>query len=406
MDSAYRHLLERLFALRGRGVDFDLARPRRVARALGHPQDAFRAIHVAGTNGKGSTAALIESALRAAGVRTGLYTSPHLVRFTERIAVAGREIARADIVRAVDEVERAAAGEPLTFFEIATLAAFQHFREQSVEVAVVEVGLGGRLDATNLLPAPLACVLCSLALDHQSYLGGDLKSIAAEKAGIIKPGCPVVAALPEDPAAAQVITERAAAVGAPLRFLGRDFDARDVPPLALAGAHQRHNGALAKAALEAAGLGVSPDALARGFREVRWPGRLERLGDVLLDCAHNPDAAAALALTLVEPPSLVFGALADKDAAGMLAALAPKAARIWLTAPPSPRAADPAALAALWPGARVEPDPAAALAAARARGGTVLVTGSTYLVGAVRALLTDEPADPIMVADPLRPVIR
>jgi len=179
-----------------------------------------------------------------------------------------------------------------------------------------------------------------------------------------------------------------------------------VPPLALAGAHQRHNGALAKAALEAAGLGVSPDALARGFREVRWPGRLERLGDVLLDCAHNPDAAAALALTLAEPPSLVFGALADKDAAGMLAALAPKAARIWLTAPPSPRAADPAALAALWPGARVEPDPAAALAAARARGGTVLVTGSTYLVGAVRALLTDEPADPIMVADPLRPVIR
>ena len=390
--SAYADTLGRLFALQRRGVDFDLERPRRVARALGSPHEKLHVIHVGGTNGKGSTAAMIDAVLRAGGWKSGLYTSPHLLRFTERMRVDGEEIAQDDVVRLVAEVLRAAGDEPLTFFEIATLAALLHFAERAVDVAVLEVGLGGRLDATNIIPAPLCVLVTSVAYDHQEYLGSRLEDIAREKAGIEKPGCPAIAVAPADPAAARWFQDWI--------LFGRDFDDANLPPLALPGAHQRRNAALAREALRRSGLGVSDDAIARGFASVRWPGRLERIGQVIFDCAHNPDAARALAAAL--PPrryTLLFGALADKDASAMLHALAPLADHIILTAPPSPRALDPHSIER--PGATIEPDPARALEIALQRGAPVLVTGSIYLVGLLRGHLLGEGRDPLAVSDPL-----
>jgi dihydrofolate synthase/folylpolyglutamate synthase len=419
-----------LFARSNFGVKLGLERMREACTLLGEPQRSAPALHVAGTNGKGSTCAFAEASLRAAGFRTGLYTSPHLNHFCERIRIGGEPISEARACELLEEVRLrvpwSLADPGLTFFEIVTLMGFLAFRD--VEVMVIEVGLGGRLDATNLVE-PVACAVATLGLEHQQYLGPTLAHIAAEKAGIFKPGTPAVSAgQPRE--AAQVLQRRASELGIALWRPGRDyrFESRDVRPfcyqgprwavragdLALQGHHQRTNAALACALLEAAaqgGLRVEPRHVEDGLRTARWPARLERFGNVLVDGAHNPHAANALARALpalgTGKVHLVFGALQDKDAGAMLRALLAVCASMHFCAPDSPRALRPEALAAICAGA-VNPDgevrafvhasPAQALEGARqaaGAGGTVLCCGSLYLAAEVRALLLGEERTPM-----------
>ncbi|HZS36770.1 MAG TPA: folylpolyglutamate synthase/dihydrofolate synthase family protein [Polyangia bacterium] len=427
----YSEALERLFALRRFGVRPGLEATRAALAAVGNPERAFAAIHVAGTNGKGSTAAFAERMLREAGVRTGLYTSPHLSRFTERIRVSGIELDEDETAELAARVLGVAPA--LTFFEVVTVMAFAAFRARGVEVAVIEAGLGGRLDATNVLEAPLAAVVTGVALDHTDVLGATLVEIAREKAGIFKPGAPAIFACADEGARA-VLIDRARELGAPAEWPGHGFDfaprdgggmifrrgdrALEVASLGLAGEHQRSNAALALAAIERVSPRIADEARARGLAETRWPGRLETVTDargllggahagVLIDAAHNPDGARALAAALRQiaagrPVTLIFGVVADKDAPAMLAALAPAADELVLTRPDSPRARDPESLRALAPNARVAPSlaEALALAAARARG-PIVVAGSIFLVGEARRLLTGERADPLIVQDPM-----
>jgi dihydrofolate synthase/folylpolyglutamate synthase len=419
----YPDLLARLERARALGVELGLPRVRRALAALGDPQRRFAAVQLAGTNGKGSTAAMTEAILREAGVRTGLYTSPHLARFTERVRVAGAE-ADGDRLAALD-VRVAATRVPLTYFEVATALAFLTFAEDGVELAVLETGLGGRLDAVTTCE-PLATAVTSVAMDHADYLGGTLREIAREKAGVIKPGVAhLVAALP--PEADEEMERAAAAAGAPLLRLGRDFGTGAAPgavgdPAArgLAGAHQASNAAIA-VELAARGwthLGRSgplpPEAVRAGLANVRWPGRLERVGnDVLLDCAHNVEGARALAAALPDlaggrPVALLTSIVRDKDAAGILAALAPAVSTVVATQSGSARSLPAAELEALSRAyvAKTEasPDPIVALDLARrlvGRGGLVVIAGSIFLVGELRAHLLGEPVDPTPVSDPL-----
>jgi dihydrofolate synthase/folylpolyglutamate synthase len=409
----YADLLARLDRARSLGVEFGLDRVRAALARLGDPQRRFAAVQIAGTNGKGSTAAMAEAILRGAGLRTGLYTSPHLARFTERIRVAGEEVA-GDRLAALD-LQVAASGVPLTYFEIATALAFLAFAEAGVEVAVLETGLGGRLDAVTTCE-PAVTAVTTVAFDHMDYLGGTLAEIAREKAGIIKPGVPhLVGPLP--PEADAEMVRAAAAAGAPLLRLGRDFDAPAATP-GLPGDHQRVNAAIAAEIVRQAapGLGrtIAPAAIAAGLAAARWPGRLERVGsDVLLDCAHNPEGAGALAAALPALAggrrcALVLSVVRDKDARGIVAALAPVVTALVATRSGSARAIAPADLAAaagdLVPVVRAADDPVSALAEARALagpGGLVVVAGSIFLVGEVRARLLGELVDPRPVSDPL-----
>ena len=292
----YADLLARLEAARVRGVELGLPRVRRALEALGDPQGRFAAVQIAGTNGKGSTAAMTEAILRAAGVRTGLYTSPHLSRFTERIRVGGIE---ADGDRLAGFEPRIAATDvPLTYFEIATALAFLDFAEQGVELAVLETGLGGRLDAVTTCE-PVATAVTSIGLDHADYLGGTLREIAREKAGVIKGGVPCLAgALP--PEADDELARAADAAGAPLLRVGREL-APPAVPLGLPGAHQESNAAIAvglaaRLAAPARPLGAPARGRERrSLRGVSWPGRLraERRGRrAARDCAHNVEGSA------------------------------------------------------------------------------------------------------------------
>jgi len=439
---AYARALGRLAGLVRFGVIPGLERIAAVMEALGNPEAAVPALHVAGTNGKGSTAAMAAALLGAAGKRVGLYTSPHLCRVTERIRIGDEEIGRERFAALLDRVLAAPGGDRLTFFEALTAIAFLYFSEEEVEAAVIEVGLGGRLDATNLCH-PFATVITSIGLDHTEVLGSTTRAIAVEKAGIVKDGVPLfVARCDRD--ARSAIEARARAHRAPVMFVEQEFgpDAMDLmtgkpawPALGLPGAHQLGNSVLALMAVMHA-----PDVAwsqVRGWKEalanVRWPGRLERFDEVILDCAHNPDGAAALAAALPDvvtyPVTLLCGVLADKDAAGVLAPLLPLVARVVCTRPPSPRARPASELAALASrlapslAVLVEEDPTAALALARwmpeekanklrvgqpgaaekankLRVGRVVCCGSIVLVGAVRALLTGEAVDPILVGDP------
>jgi dihydrofolate synthase/folylpolyglutamate synthase len=409
----YADLLARLERARTLGVELGLPRVRRALELLGAPQRRFAAVQVAGTNGKGSAAAMTEAVLRAAGLRTGLYTSPHLCRFTERIRVGGVEV-DGDRLAALDE-RVAGTGVPLTYFEIATALAFLCFAEDGVEVAVLETGLGGRLDAVTTCQ-PLATAVTSIGLDHADYLGGTLREIAREKAGVIKPGVPhLVGPLPPEADAEQA--DAAAAAGAPLLRYGQDFQAPDVP-LALPGPHQRVNAAvaveLARRAAAQAGRQLAPAAIAQGLARVRWPGRLERVAsDVLLDCAHNVQGAQALAAALPElagsrPVALLTSIVRDKDAAGILSALAPAVSYCIATQSANPRALPAAELAALMrplcPSTSASPDPVIALNLARrlvGHGGLALVAGSIFLVGELRAHLLGEPTDPTPTSDPV-----
>lgn len=422
-----------LLALEKLGIKFGLENIRAVTEALGRPQDAWPSVIVAGTNGKGSVAAMVEAALRASGRRPGLYTSPHLVRLEERFLVEGRPVSperlRASAGRVLRAIESARASRALlaepTFFEATTAVAFDLFREAGIDVAVLEVGLGGRFDATNVV-SPIAGAITTIDFDHQELLGHTLAAIAAEKAGIVKPGMRVVVGERKREAfdvIARACAERGAALVAadegvsaevslemlpgappePVTRLVLRTPVRDYGPLRLAlrGRHQAANAVVAVRLLEAideAGLRVAPGAIAAGLRDTRWPGRLDlrRLGDgrtVLLDAAHNPAGAAVLASYLEEfaPAGLpiVFAIMRDKDAPGTLSPILAHARPLIVTRAPTPRAMAPGEIAAVArrlgreEGVEVHEDPGAALEAAWRRGGAVAACGSIFLVGAV-----------------------
>ncbi|MGH9520183.1 MAG: bifunctional folylpolyglutamate synthase/dihydrofolate synthase [Terriglobales bacterium] len=390
------------------GRKFELGTITRVLAELGNPQRAWPSVHVAGTNGKGSTCALIESAARAAGLRTGLYTSPHLQRLTERIRIAGDEIspeALAAVATTVrDAIERLlAAGvfpHPPAFFEVVTAAGFVAFAQAGIELGVIEVGLGGRLDATNVL-APRVAIITAIGMDHELYLGSTLVAIAGEKAGIIKSGLDLAISAPQAPEVAEVLRTRARQVGVRLEEIS-DAEIASAPATILRGAHQRMNAAVAARACAA--LGISGAAVRDGFASAFWPGRLERIAtnpDVYLDGAHNPLAARALAAYLDEncdshpAPILIYGTMRDKAIEEICELLFPRAQAVVLTAPGQSRALAPEALArtagawarrfeiaADYPAAL---ERALQLARASDPAAPVFVTGSLYLVGEARA---------------------
>lgn len=395
--SAYTELLQRLLPARRFGMVLGTERMRALLDALGAPDRRLgRVVHVGGTNGKGSTVAMI-AALVASHARVAAYTSPHLSSLRERIAIAGNPIAEAAVVAAADRV-RAAGGDGRTFFEQLTAIACVAIADAGVDVTVLEVGLGGRLDATNAIAAEVA-VVTGVAMDHMDVLGDTLEQIAAEKAGIFKPGQRVVVGASGEPRAVPWLVAAAERAGAAEVTVIDDAAIAAVPPLALAGAHQRRNAAAAIAAVRALGLPIDRGALAR----VVHPGRFEVIGDVILDGAHNPHGAAALAQLVRERgerPVLVIAVSADKDVQGIVDALAPVARKVIATRYQQPRALDPAQLAARFPAAEPAPDLASALARARALGGPVLVAGSLFLVGEARVLLLGAPADPFVVTDP------
>jgi dihydrofolate synthase/folylpolyglutamate synthase len=426
--------LDWLFSLELFGIKLGLENIHTLVEALDRPDAAFQSIHIAGTNGKGSVAALVERALRSAGHRTGRYTSPHLVDICERFALDGRPVPRttlagvAGLIRGtVKDLQQTGRLPTLpTFFEVTTAAAFQIFRREGVEVAVCEVGLGGRLDATNVLQ-PAVTVITSIGLDHQQHLGSRIESIAAEKAGIIKPGVPAVLGR-MDPPAWTTIANVAHRVGAPivdahadvhvdlleppsigvktplrLRTPRRDYGRLE---LALTGLHQVDNAIVAVRTLEACeerDIRVGADAIRDAFAEVTWPGRLElrRLAggrELLLDAAHNPEGAAALATAIAADPHwigcpIVLSVMRDKDVAGLLSALAPVAGSFVMTSASHARATPPAELAAIArtvaPGIDVstETTPSGALAVAFARSPRVVVGGSIFLLGDVMKVL-------------------
>jgi dihydrofolate synthase / folylpolyglutamate synthase len=393
---------------------FGLERIRTVLDALGDPQRGVRFVHVAGTNGKGSTSAMIEAALRTAGQRTGLYTSPHLAEPTERIRIDGTPVTAERFARAFERVhekseELLAAGaidlHP-TYFETVTAMAFVLFRESGVDRVVLEVGLGGRLDATNVIE-PELCVITPVDFDHEQFLGNTIEAIAGEKAGILKPGAPAVFAR-QRPEAERVLVDTAARLGCPFRrtadvqITGVEMDARGsrfvlngrelVCPLA--GQHQVENAITAALALDQ--LEAPPD----GIAQTVWPGRLEHVADapeIILDGAHNPAGARALAAYIERFYSgrriwMVYGSMRDKAVEEITGTLFPLASEVVVTAPHFGRALRADAVREMWPGANVRAteDLAAALTLIRAEAqptDAVFITGSLFVVGEARPLL-------------------
>lgn len=354
----YREAIDFLYRLRVFGMKLGLENTRRLATVAGNPERRLRFIHVAGTNGKGSTCAMLESICRCAGLRAGLFTSPHLVSFGERIQVNRQPIGPEDIVRLTERMRgliHASEVEP-TFFEAATIMALAYFAEQECDIVIWETGLGGRLDATNIV-TPLASVITNIQLDHQRWLGDTTAAIAREKAGIIKPGVPVLTAT-ADADALEVIRQTAAKLNAPLTVVGaKEAAATRQYNLALAGEHQQYNAALAVAAVRAlaAQLPVTEAAVARGLSQTNWAARLQKVarpggGVILIDCAHNPAGARSLAQALQADfsgcrPAFILAMMADKDYEATCQVLAPLAEKIFLSPIQSDRAARPEALA-------------------------------------------------------------
>ena len=416
----YFETLEKIFNLRGGIIDLRLDRMRQTLALFNHPENQFPSLHIAGTNGKGSTAALLHNILQQAGYRTALYTSPHLESFTERIRIGHEEIAQTEVVSLADEILHCTveANVPLTFFEFITVMAFIYFARNRVNVAVIEVGLGGRLDATNVV-SPLVSVITTIAKDHEAYLGPDELSIAREKGGIIKPRIPVICGKVSEPVT-EVLQEIARLRESPAYFLGTSFSfllknerlfdyigiKQNLSGLALAlrGRHQLANASLALAALELVNehFPVPQAALRYGLETVRWPGRLEVISErplVILDGAHNPEGVRALADTLIElrqgrKIKLLFATMADKEWQLMLEMLAKLADEMIFTRVSMERSADPELLAKNIPvpiPSRVIQDSQTALAALldRAQPDDILVVaGSLYLLGEVRPRLS------------------
>ena len=427
----YSTAIQFLYELRWFGAKFGLENTRKLAALAGNPQDKLRFIHVAGTNGKGSTCAMLEGIYRAAGLRVGLFTSPHLVAFGERLQVNRRLIAEADVVGLVTEMQGlleqgwggTRIGDPTasdssqaasssiadeqhpTFFEVVTVMALQYFRAQECDLVIWETGLGGRLDATNIV-TPLASVITNIQYDHQNYLGDTLAGIAAEKAGIIKPNVPVITGT-EAPEALRVIEEAARKQAAPLSVVPPGAARKpplDALALPLLGEHQRRNAAVALATTRALAQAVpvhDPDILA-GLARVHWPGRLQLVNHspqqkILLDGAHNVGGAEMLAAALRQHfpdrrPTLVLGILRDKDWPRMCEILAPLAERIVLVPVHNERTAEPHGLAETCrianPKAQVLECPS--LSAALTETGEdpfVTIAGSLYLVGEAMELL-------------------
>ncbi len=397
----------------------DLSRVRRVLARLGNPHERYPSIHIAGTKGKGSVAAMCSAVLRAAGMRTGLYTSPHLHTFRERIQVDGELIPGAELTSLVQTCRPAFDTEPeLTTFEAITALGFVYFEQRQVDFAVVEVGLGGRLDATNVL-TPQVSVITSLSFDHTYLLGDTLAEIAFEKAGIIKPGVPTVCE-PQAEEALEVIERVCAERGSPLTVVGREwqwervdfslegqsFELRHVPDpspldgrytLPLLGSHQLNNAVAAIAALNV--LQLRPDEIRQGLNQVSWPGRLEVLRPdppLIVDCAHNGDSAAKLSVALEEwfPGrrwTFIVGVSNDKDVAGILRALAPRMRRLLVTQSCHARAMPPEQLAELaaqtLPAAQIKAvsDVPTAMARALDDGDDLIcITGSIFVVADAR----------------------
>jgi dihydrofolate synthase/folylpolyglutamate synthase len=425
-DRGSEPVLARLGHLHPKRIDtvnsrtLSLDRIVRLLAALGDPQDRLPpVIHVAGTNGKGSTVATLRACLEAAGKRVHAYTSPHLVHFNERIRVAGELIDDAALVATLEEVERVNAGAEITFFEITTAAAFLAFSRAPADFTVLEVGLGGRLDTTNVVKRPVVTAITPVSLDHQAFLGPTVAAIAGEKAGVVKPGAPAVIG-PQIAEADAVIEARARAVGAPLRRWGREWGcepagegmryqgpawALDLPLPSLPGAHQIANAGVAIACLECLGAAAEPAAIARGLRRIDWPARLQHLtrgqliaampgGELWLDGGHNPAAGEALAAAAAgwrdRPLYLVVGMLNTKDAGGFLAPLTPFARELYAVTIPDeenalPAASIAAAARSIGMAAQEARSLDSALSAIAARDGNarVLICGSLHFAGVV-----------------------
>ncbi|MEM7226217.1 MAG: folylpolyglutamate synthase/dihydrofolate synthase family protein [Pseudomonadota bacterium] len=423
-------ILERLSALHPKLIDLSLGRIERLLDRLGHPEARLPpVIHVAGTNGKGSLIAYLRAMLEAAGLKVHVYTSPHLVRFHERVRLAGDLIEEAELVALLEECEQANGGEPITFFEITTAAAFLAFTRHPADVVLLETGLGGRLDATNLVARPLLTVITPVSIDHTQFLGESLAEIAGEKAGILKPGVPAVIGR-QEPEAMAVFEARAAELGAPLWRAGAEWSgapeedgftwradgpAYRYPRPCLPGAFQRDNGALAVAVAaclarqDGGRWQIAPEAIRRGLAEARWPGRLQRLTEgplveslpdgweLWLDGGHNAAAGEALAESLKgwadRPLHIVFGMMNSKAVGDFLRPVGARAASLHaLAIPGEPNGLSPEALVAeaAAVGLDATTTPGAAEAVAEITNGAqeparILICGSLYLAGRVLA---------------------
>ena len=378
----YEESLAWLYATQQFGIKLGLENIRGLLKALGNPQEQLSFLHVAGTNGKGSVCAILEAILRASGRRTGLYTSPHLVDFRERIRVNGEKIPPQAVANGLTILREISTGwsHLPTFFEISTALALHHFAEERCDLVVLETGMGGALDATNAV-VPLVSVITPIALDHTRWLGSTLAEIAREKAGIIKSGVPIVSAR-QVPEAAAVLAQRAASAGSSLEFIEAPFEQAEI---GLRGIHQKENAAVAVAALLAAHVEVSDEAAGQGLRDVRWPGRFQVVDErIVLDACHNPHAAAQLLVNWrdvygMEKATVIFGALGDKDYSAMLRILEPISREVLLVPISSERSAAPEALAAACAiKHRIFQSVKEALEASRGR---ILITGSLFLVG-------------------------
>jgi dihydrofolate synthase / folylpolyglutamate synthase len=392
VNTAYIAALNWLFGTQQRGIKLGLNNVRRLLSSLGEPQNALQFIHVAGTNGKGSVCAILDSITRTAGMKTGLFTSPHLVRFNERIQVDGIPIHDQAVVRGIHHLQSLIDEEHHpTFFEITTALALDYFRANEVDLVILETGLGGRLDATNVVN-PLVSVLTSIDLDHQKWLGDTLRKIALEKAGIIKSGVPIVSG-PQFTEVRTVLEQIAARRSATLSYA--ELPIQDLF-IGLAGSYQRLNAAIAVQALHKADIKVNQKSLKEGLANVSWAGRFQRIGErIILDGAHNPAASKCLVETWMEcvgeqRATIIFGGLRDKDLYGMVSTLSSIAAR-FLTVPiSSQRAASPGEIQSLVPKylSAAQCDSAAqALDLAYHFNDQILVTGSLFLVGEFLALL-------------------
>ncbi|UQZ88650.1 bifunctional folylpolyglutamate synthase/dihydrofolate synthase [Deltaproteobacteria bacterium Smac51] len=435
---SYKTEVQKLFDLQKFGMKFGLDNMRGILAKLGNPQDSLRLVHLAGTNGKGSVGSMLSSVLHEAGFRVGLYTSPHLITFRERIRIGHDLISEEDVLKLIEKVEAASDPDsPPTFFEFVTAMAFLYFKEQRVDIAIIEAGLGGRLDSTNVI-APLATVITNISLEHTEHLGDTIEKIASEKAGIIKSGAVVITGglVPE---AAKVVEDAALEKNCPLYMLGRDFSAettgadergrpifnfkmgmielKDLTP-ALSGPHQTENASIVVALmpfLAERGFPAKEKQLREGLTKAFWPGRAELLpagtwppdgpkakAPLLLDGAHNPAGAAALAKTLDtikrKKLHLLVGVMADKDIAGVLGPIYQAADRLYLTRPAFSRAATPELLLEKVKTAFGEPKvpvslhPAlaeafAAAAASAEEDDLVVLSGSLFTVGEGRAYL-------------------
>jgi dihydrofolate synthase / folylpolyglutamate synthase len=405
----YAEAIQFLYHLRLFGAKFGLENTLKLAELTGNPHRQLRFIHVAGTNGKGSTCAMLESIYRASGLRVGLFTSPHLVSFRERIQINRQFISENDVVRYVDELkpllDKFAEGHQPTFFETVTIMALRYFAEQKCDLVIWETGLGGRLDATNIV-TPIASVITNIGIEHSEWLGDTVEKIAAEKAGIIKPTVPTVTAATAAHGF-EVIESIARERRSPLTVVGlthANLPPLDTIPLPLHGPHQRLNAALAVATVRtlANEIPVTDASLRTGLAAVDWPGRMHRVQThagqtILLDGAHNPDGAEALRVALQEEfpashPAMIFGVFRDKDSTSMCHSLAPLAGRILLTPVHSERTEDPSRLVAACresnPRAQIEV--CLSLADALQQVSTapfVVIAGSLYLVGEAMELL-------------------